>query len=122
MNPFFYILSLIIATAGIVGLQVGMPEVLAIVLLWAAVVISTFFAGWRASKKEKTMAVLIASIVAVYLAPAALVQSGSVERLYLFRLSWFILPVWILLMIHSVSRIRLFYEQKANQSATHGEA
>ena len=118
MKPSIYILSLIIATMGIAGLQAGIPDAVTIIFLWASVVVSTFSAGWRASKKEKTMAVLFASIVAVYLAPTAPMQSGSADRLYLFRLSWFILPVWILMMIHSVSRILPFYQQKASQSAT----
>lgn len=113
MNPIVYILSLIVATIGIVGLQVGLPDSLAIVFLWISTVISTFSAGWSASKKEKIMSVLIGSILAVYLAPTAITHIGSADRLYLLRLPWFILPVWILLIIHSLSRIRRFYKQKA---------
>lgn len=105
MKPLIYILSLILATVGMIGLQVGMPDTLAIAILWVSLVVTTFSAGWRVSKQEKFLAIAIAALVAIDLAP---LPNEAHDRLYLFKLSWFILPVWGLLMIHSVSRIGHF--------------
>lgn len=54
MRPFPYILSLGIATVGIVGLQVALPDALAVICFWGAAVLSTYSAGWPASIIQKT--------------------------------------------------------------------
>ena len=116
MKPFFHLFSLILATVGIVGLQFGMSDLLAIIFLWAAVVVWILSAGWRASRKEKAVTALVASITAVYLAPDPIDPGSGADRLYLFRVAWFILPVWILCLLHSVFRIHRFFETNSARS------
>ncbi len=115
MKPTLYIISLIVGTVGIASLQFALPDALAIVFLWASVVISAFSAGRNPSKKEQLMAVMIASIVAIYLTLDESASNDGADRLYLFRPPWFIVPVWFLLLFHSAFRIHRHYENQANQ-------
>lgn len=82
-------------------------DVVAVGLLWLGIVLSVFSAGFAATKKEKSMGICVATLLMVYCLPT----EGS-DPLYLFRVTWFILPVWLLLTFHSAFRIRRFYVQK----------
>ena len=107
MNPTLYIISLVAASSAILGMQCGMADLVAIFLLWLSVMLSLFYGGWSATNKEKIAGAIAASAAAVLLLPGNVAAQELYEPLYMFKLVWFILPVWTGCLFYSACRIRL---------------